>query len=49
MCKIAGLVVPSITLLQQLAEVCFMMMDEDKDKHVDFDEFYIWTVNNDEL
>lgn len=46
MCKVVGLVIPSISLLEQLAELCFQMMDDDKDECVDFDEFYTWTVHN---
>ncbi|CAD8069858.1 unnamed protein product [Paramecium sonneborni] len=49
MCKIAGLVIPTVSLLEKLGYVCFQMMDEDKNKHVDFDEFYEWTVQYDEL
>lgn len=49
MCKIAGLVIPSVSMLEKLALVCFQMMDSDKNKHVDFDEFYDWSVHYDEL
>lgn len=49
MCKVAGLVIPSVGLLEQLAYVCFQMMDTDKNQHVDFEEFYEWTMQYEEL
>jgi Ca2+-binding EF-hand superfamily protein len=49
MCKVSGLACPSHRALVQLADVCFQMMDTDRNHHVDYGEWYQWTSENEEL
>ena len=38
--------VPKTEFLESLADACFLMIDKDHSRHIDFDEFTEWVNKN---
>ncbi|KAL4486887.1 hypothetical protein ABPG72_009651 [Tetrahymena utriculariae] len=46
LCKVVGVPVPKIEFLESLADACFLMIDKDHSRHIDFEEFADWINRN---
>lgn len=42
LCKVVGVPIPKMEFLESLADACFLMIDKDHSRHIDFEEFSEW-------